>query len=272
MDQLLELEGIGNARDLGGYRAGGKTVKKGLLLRTGALTKAAPDALLKLEKTYHAGVVADLRMTDERQADPDPVIPGAENLHLPLMELRDMLRNLDPEIAAKLSSISTDRMAMFHATCEYHLIDENLYVHFLMDEKAVQSWRTFFQALLHLEEGKAFVWHCTDGKDRTGCAAMLILSALGADRETILSDYMLTNQVNRQKVEGIRQRFADSMPEDRLKLLMFLGGGVDEAYMLNAISSLNRTYGSVIGYLKDALGLSDEDLETLRRRYLEDPA
>ena len=50
MYQLLELEGIGNARDLGGYRAGGKTVKKGLLLRTGALTKAAPDALLKLEK------------------------------------------------------------------------------------------------------------------------------------------------------------------------------------------------------------------------------
>ncbi len=44
------------------------------------------------------------------------------------------------------------------------------------------------------------------GNARTGCAAMLALFALGASRETVLEDYLMTNAVNAQKLSEIRQK------------------------------------------------------------------
>lgn len=37
------------------------------------------------------------------------------------------------------------------------------------------------------------VFHCTAGKDRTGVAAFLILSALGVSEKQIVEDYLYTN-------------------------------------------------------------------------------
>jgi protein-tyrosine phosphatase len=64
---------------------------------------------------------------------------------------------------------------------------------------------TFGWFMKHLlEQPTPQVFHCTAGKDRTGFAAALLLSALGADRETIEHDYLLTNQLYRRdpRMEG----------------------------------------------------------------------
>ena len=45
-----------------------------------------------------------------------------------------------------------------------------------------------FREIIDLPEGEALLFHCSQGKDRTGCAAMLILSALGVDEETATED------------------------------------------------------------------------------------
>jgi len=39
--------------------------------------------------------------------------------------------------------------------------------------------------------------HCSAGKDRSGIAVVLILEALGVDRETIMQEYLLTNGISR---------------------------------------------------------------------------
>ena len=41
MEHSLDLKCIGNARELGGFPVDGKTVKRGLLLRTASLLKTA---------------------------------------------------------------------------------------------------------------------------------------------------------------------------------------------------------------------------------------
>jgi protein-tyrosine phosphatase len=41
--------------------------------------------------------------------------------------------------------------------------------------------------------------HCNAGKDRAGIATTLILEALGVDREIIMEDFMLTNEIGRSK-------------------------------------------------------------------------
>ncbi|MBQ6256673.1 MAG: tyrosine-protein phosphatase, partial [Clostridia bacterium] len=51
--------------------------------------------------------------------------------------------------------------------------------------KLKAGYSQFFQALLALPEDRALLFHCSQGKDRTGCGAMLILFALGVDEETV---------------------------------------------------------------------------------------
>ena len=44
MEQAIALKGVGNARQLGGYRIGNRRIRDGLLLRTAGLDRIAPEA------------------------------------------------------------------------------------------------------------------------------------------------------------------------------------------------------------------------------------
>jgi protein-tyrosine phosphatase len=115
----------------------------------------------------------------------------------------------------------------------------------------------------------AVLWHCTDGKDRTGCAAMLLLSALVASRETIMEDYLLTNEYNAAVWIAVRQKAeACHMPPVKRDAMLFMSGCVEESYMEYAIDLLEKRYGDVTGYLKDALGIGSGELHALREKYL----
>ena len=62
----------------------------------------------------------------------------------------------------------------------------------------------FFRILLKTDPGRgAVLWHCVDGKDRAGLATMFLLSALGADKQTILEDYLMSNSGKEEKLGKI---------------------------------------------------------------------
>ena len=103
-----------------------------------------------------------------------------------------------------------------------------------------------FKEMIDLPEGKALLFHCTQGKDRTGCAAMLILSALGVDEDTILKDYMLTNTYNADLISSERQMLIDQGYEGQeLDRYMKAMDEVDIQYMVNALEWMKNNYGSV---------------------------
>jgi protein-tyrosine phosphatase len=257
LEKSISLQGVGNARQLGGYRIGDKRIRDGILIRTAALNQATPEALEALQNKYRVQTVIDLRMSQEQNHIPDPAIPGAMNIHLPVIEMEDMLTDVDPKLIEQFSDPQMDRMVMFNMAYETGMLNEKLYTDFLLKDRGRVAYRGFFEALLDLQEGRAILWHCTDGKDRTGCAAMLVLLALGADRETVMHDYMLTNGYNAQLLEGIRQKVAPlGMPDEKLNALLFMSGGVAETYMDNAINALIREFGSVRGYLRE-LGVGE---------------
>ena len=74
-EQGLPLAGVGNARQLGGYRIGDRRIRDGVLLRTADLNHITPEALEALRKKYRVQTVIDLRMSTERGRLPDPEIP-----------------------------------------------------------------------------------------------------------------------------------------------------------------------------------------------------
>lgn len=266
MEHSLELTGVSNSRELGGYAVGDKYIKNGVLLRTGSLAGASSDMLRKLRDEYRLQTVVDFRMSDERKNAPDPEIKGVKNIHLPVIELEDYTEQ-DPDLTAKFAN-GGDRMALFELSYGTRMLGPDLYVKFLLGDRGKRAYREFLRILLEAGEG-AILWHCTDGKDRTGCAAMLLLSALGASRETIMRDYMLTNEYNAAQIEAVRQKTAAyPMPPEKREALLFMCGAVVKSYMTNVIETLENQYGSVSGYLEKELGVTNAELIQLKEKYL----
>ena len=267
----ISLPGINNARELGGYKAGDKVIKHGLLIRTGALKDAAPEAVELLKNKYNLKAIVDFRMQSERINIPDPEVEGAKYYGFSVVEMEDYfarakdVREVDKQLLWK----TNDRMALFEQAYEYGMLGPETYVSFLMEDRGKKAYKEFFKVLLDVEENGAVLWHCTDGKDRTGLAAMLILIALGADKDTVMEDYMLTNVYNSQTLEYVKSRLAGSdMPQRKRDALMFMLGGVVERYMTGAIEALINSYGSVKEYMFEELSVGDPELKVLRRKFL----
>ena len=270
--QSIGLTGVGNARELGGYAAeDGRTVRRGAFLRSAALGDATEADIERLKEYYHLAVVIDLRMTSEVEGAPDPEIDGVKYLHLGIMDEEAMAarrRSMTAEDREGLDlNNSLDRLKL---AIRLGIVSDRMYVEFLSGEPGKAGYARMFRELLALPEGGSLLFHCTQGKDRTGCAAMLILSALGVDEQTILADFMLTNTFNAERIEGERRMLAaQGVGEDEMETYMRAMDEVDPQYMVNALDWLKANYGSALGYIQTELDITDDELEALRDRYLE---
>jgi protein-tyrosine phosphatase len=145
-----------------------------------------------------------------------------------------------------------------------------MYVHFLSHDVGKRGYAQMFRELLALPEGTSLLFHCTQGKDRTGCAAMLILSALGVDEETIMADYMLTNEFNADLIAEQRQQLLDAgVAEEDLDGIMIVRDQVFPQTMRNALDWMKENYGSVRGYITQELGVTDAEIAQLQDKFLE---
>ena len=132
-------------------------------------------------------------------------------------------------------------------------------------EDAERAYRAFFEVLLRRDG--AVLFHCTQGKDRTGIAALLALAALGVDERAALDDYALTSEGLRGDLE---RAVAATPPEHRWRMdtaerLFFVFPDHLEAWQ----EPIAKAYGSTLGYIQTRLGVTDTDIAALREFYLE---
>lgn len=266
----ITLPGVSNARDLWGYPAGNRQIKKGVLLRSGELCRAEEPAISTLKDEYHLQKIFDFRMHDRIAATPDPEIPGAANIPLPVMEMADFATMLeDPAMVDRYMSKLHDKDAAFEIAYEYGLLGPKMYGLFLLGKRGIKAYTDFFRILLENDPSEgAVLWHCKDGKDRAGLATVLILSALGVDKDTIYEDYLYTNVSNAPVIEALKREYGSrGLPEDKLKTMIFASGGVFKEYLDYSYDVLEEKYGSVTDYIRAELGLNDDDLAILREKY-----
>ena len=113
-----------------------------------------------------------------------------------------------------------------------------------------------------LESDVPTVFHCTAGKDRTGFAAALLLRALGVDEQTVMQDYLLTNDLYR------RPRVAHSdLPLEVLQVVW----QVQAEFLHAALDAVNRDYGGLPRYPERGLNLDQVAIKRLVALYLEPP-
>ncbi len=251
--RLLPLEGGNNFRDLGGYRAvDGRTVKWGVLFRSGAMN-GLTDADFAYLRKLGIATVCDFR--DNRERSQAPVHWPVEGM--PHVFAKDYSMNIGAMIqtltAPGLTGEKTAAMmADLYRGLPYDFADQ---------------YRTMFAQLLAHRVPLAF--NCSAGKDRTGVAAALVLTALGVPRETVFEDFLLSNQyydpTKGAQGNSAEAKFWLSLPDDVRKALM----GVDRRYLEAAFDAIDKRSGGIDGYFKDELGLTPADFVTLRNLYLE---
>ncbi|MGN0778051.1 MAG: tyrosine-protein phosphatase [Aristaeellaceae bacterium] len=262
---MIDIGGIDNARQLGGYiGADGRRVKDGLLLRTGRLDTLSAEAAAELAEQYHIQYVVDFRMGYEREKDPDQEIPGAQNVWINLYEV-DMS---NPDMVALMRRIAAAQSDL-EKSVEYAKSGRlsGLYTELLMRELGQQGYAQFFDILL--EADGAVLWHCTHGKDRTGVAAALLLYVLGVDEEVIMQDFLLTNEVYQDAILQTQAALRASGYDDALVQEAQAMVGVKGEYLEAALEAVRQTYGSLDAYIRDQLGVSEEEQQLLREKYLE---
>ncbi len=109
------------------------------------------------------------------------------------------------------------------------------------------------------------IFHCTAGKDRTGVLSAIVLSLLGVDEPTVVTDYTLSGAA----MQRLREKLIRKYPEGRETIEnideVF---SADPAQMELLLDHVREQYGSVSGYV-EGLGAGPGLVERLRTALLE---
>ena len=188
--QLFGVTSAHNARQLGGYPIGDKQIKNNVLLRSAKLSElTAEDSTLLCDK-YKVQCIYDFRGKNESISAPD-VIPGeARYVSLALPFAGDE-SGFDVKFESEEQMIG---MLLQHAEHpSVQTMCSSMYDLIFFEESSKEVYRQFFADLVKLNpQDGAVLWHCTQGKDRAGCASAMLLSALGAERNLIMADFILS--------------------------------------------------------------------------------
>lgn len=270
MKRSLNLKSVANARELGGYvTLDGKKVKSGLLLRTAKLNSLSAEDILRLKTEYNLAHVIDLRNAQEAALLPDPAIDGVNFYNIPVFD-DAIMEKFSQESLKNAYSDEPEPILIYKMGLQLGLLSDDLYANVLASEFGRKAFSRFFEVLLASSEDEAVLWHCSGGKDRTGIASVLILSALGVDEKTAMDDYLATNVYRAATISALRNDLTDKgFDNEVIDGLITLFEGVNESFMQKAFDYMNGSYGSVINYIKTELGVSDEDIKSLRSKYLE---
>ena len=267
--QALLVTGIENARQLGGYEtADGRHVKRDVLLRTAKLSDAPSEELAALKDIYHLGVVVDFRTLAEREGAPDPEIDGVDNIVLDVLD-EGSRTGAGAAIAGIYENGGAEPAEVMLNIIRSGCVSERMYADMAFDPAAEKGFRDFFRILLENGGQKAVLWHCSGGKDRTGAATVLLLLALGVNKETALRDFELTNEFLREKIAYMESRAAELTDDPEEIAWVKDMTGVNRKYMEKLLDTLEEKYGSQERYLTEGLGLDRAELEQLREMYLE---
>jgi protein-tyrosine phosphatase len=247
----LELARSINLRDLGGMAGkAGRRVKSRVLYRSAALVELSGTQVVAL-RALGIEAVIDLRDSSERMAHPTPWQD---------LGCRRYWAS-DDQIApcGGLAALLADSSLTAAAARELMIR-----VYTALPYEHVAALQHLFRAVIDAES--PVLVHCTSGKDRTGMAAALLLSALGVSREEILADYLASRTFEILRTPAFRRETQFSA--ERLNILRPLYS-VSEKYLEAMFTSIDARDGSVEKFLSRALRLERSELAALRSRLLE---
>ena len=255
MERVIEIEGVDNARDLGGIPVcGGRSVTAGLFFRGGTLAGITQRGMNVFAEQLGIARVIDVRCGWERAEKPDVAIPGIENLHIPFYDLEIVgIEYTEPAEGTKV--VGRD------VACE----PSRFYRSLANPLTVGQMRRGVYEAFDSASRGEPVYVHCSGGKDRAGIMALLLLTVLGASRDDILDDYLLTNVSRDKNYEKMFQRFLKLADGDEKRAEELTHSHRARPENLDAFyGAIEQRYGDMDLFVRNQLSISDEHRAALR--------
>lgn len=271
-ERILRIDGVINFRDLGGYQtADGNSVKWGRVYRSAQLDRLTEQGIVQMIK-LDVKTVIDLRFEEETARYPT---------------IRDAFPNAsiiawqDESQGETFAQQSSDMKFSWRDSLDSNdpaMVREAMRVNY--PKKLYSHHAIYRKMLLSIIDGNApLVFHCAAGKDRTGVAAALILSLLGVSDETIVDDYLLTQQeigkltqtwlaggaTDNDQYQDFQSKLAKRPAE--LVAPIF---AADIEYIKTLLEYVNNEYGSFEQYAITQLKLDASQIEDLRGELLVD--
>lgn len=255
---MLELEEGINFRELGGYLTeDGRKIKWHKLLRCGSMAQLTKNDVDYLDQ-YGVRYIIDLRSPEESNYSPDKYPDKAQYF-------QDTVYPFSFSLFKNLGIINNMRLGASNMD-----FGRQTYLQMLLDPHAQASYRKMFNVLLENDkEGESVVFHCTAGKDRTGVAAFLILSALGVSEKQIVEDYLYTNLFfDNYSSETINDALESESQTEIAQRLNSKTAVIAE--IIKVLPKACRVVsGSVEKFLEEKLGMTKAKIERLQELYLE---
>ena len=256
----LDIRPVPNLRDVGGYKTrDGKSVARELVYRSDTFYPMSAGDDRKLEALQLKNDY-DLRTSGEAKLQPDEMPPGVR-YHL-LNVLADAKSSAPAELEALLHEPKKANAALGGGRIEALFMEG--YREFISLPSARQSYRTLFLSLTDREKLPA-VFHCTTGKDRTGWAAAALLTLLGVPKETVMADYMRTNEYTLPQFQRAIDGFVGAGGDRDIAVAVF---GVKSEYLEASFDEMHKRYGTIEKYFSEGLGIDAAGQQALRDLFL----
>lgn len=237
------MDSVQNLRDLGGYPSTkGKRVKWGKVFRSGDLGSLSEWDSIRLDNLGIKTII-DLRTNKEVMERPVKY-SKADIINIPISI---------GELANAPQRIREGKIKKGDAGV--YMEDE--YLQFVTD-----NGKQFAKAMDIFKDKSRYpiLISCSFGKDRTGFLSAMLLSALNVPRESVVEDYLTSNQyINTRQLAGVVRKFSTDSQES---ITVFLTA--NESLLDLAFQKIRKEYGSLDKYLSKELNITDNERDTLK--------
>jgi protein tyrosine/serine phosphatase len=243
----ISMDSVQNMRDLGGYfDPDGKMTRWGKVYRSGDLSNLSKDDNKRLDN-LHIHTIIDLRTDSEVSREPIHY-KKANVIHIPIPmgHIEDV-----PTLIREERMLKGD----------VNVYLEDCYLQFVANDNA--QWNKVL-SIFQDQDSYPILLTCSEGKDRSGYASALLLSLLGIPEETMMSDYMASND----DIDILRYASdADTMSTNVQEAVTILLTA-NESLMKICLQKIKKEYGSMDSYLKKELGMNEKKTNRIKRALL----
>lgn len=260
----MKLKGLKNLRSVGGYKlADGSVVRQGLIYRSDSLDSLSSSSARKLVSDLGVDTIVDLRTGLERSEKPDVIPAGVNYLHMPIF---------DESVIGITKETGSDTGAYIRRVWSRKKIREALpdmrkiYFSVFSDPAIVANMREVLKIMMdNAIDGKVTLIHCSQGKDRTGSIVALLLTILGVDRRTIISDYVRGGCVYAHKaiVDAILVSVVKFSPD--VAATVYGASVAKRDFIKETFRSIEENYGSTDALIHDVFGFGDDFINRFRK-------
>lgn len=242
MYRRLPLDGLANARELGGFPMPGGATAYGKFIRS-EIPAALTERDIEFLKNYGLKMVIDFRGSTEIAQTPDALagLDWIEYINLPMFD----------EASARGAKKKSSEPLPANFSWGGHYVS--------MTDGAKPWVKNVLEAMARCDG--AVLFHCTTGKDRTGIMTAMLLGLCGVADNDIIADY----SVSQVYLQEMYKTMTHLMPPGTTSDMSDPFFSTAPENMLALLTHINEKYGGIPAYI-ESCGVLPQTEKELRKR------